>query len=496
MNAYAQLKKIFKRISQLHYIQRILMWDDAVMMPEGAGVLRGQALATLNSTTHKMLVSKKTGRLLEQVKAEGDLSGWNQANLAWMEKKYHSAVCTSSNLTEELTKASMASEQIWRKLRAKNDWQTFYPYLEKVFLLTKEIAKRRSDALQISMYDAMLDEYAPGFNQQDIDAVFADLKNTLPTIIQKITAKQQVDKIIEPVGPFPVEKQKQLGLSMMKALCFDFQHGRLDVSHHPFCSGGPRDVRITTRYTENEFLGSLFGVCHETGHALYEQGLPFKWLDQPVGQIHSMAQHESQSLLIETEVCHSLAFNEYLVPNLREQFGEQPAFTAQNLYKLLTRVTPGFIRVDADEVTYPLHVILRYEIEKALFSGDLMLRDMPAHWDELMQTYLGISTKDNYRDGVMQDVHWPAGAFGYFPAYTLGRLMASQLFTAYKKQSPHYQDDFRQGNFNSLHSWLKKNVYDYASSLPTNELLQKVTGGALEPHYFIQHIEDRYLHGC
>ncbi len=493
MSSYIKLKKIFQRISQLHYIQRLLMWDEAVMMPEGAGAVRGQALATLNSTTHKMLISKRTQRLLNELKNIPDLPAWDIANLIWMEKKYQSAACISSRLMEDLTTAALACEQNWRKMRAQNNWQDFYPYLEKVFHLTQEIAKRRSDALQLSPYDAMLDEYAPGFNQHSIDLIFTGLKNKLPALIQKITLKQQADQIIKPVGPFGLEKQKQLGLSAMRALCFDFQHGRLDVSHHPFCSGGPRDVRMTTRYTEHEFLGSLFGICHETGHALYEQGLPLKWIDQPVGQIHSMAQHESQSLLIEMEVCRSLAFNEYLITDVREQFGEQSAFTAANLYKLLTEVRPDFIRVDADEVTYPLHVILRYEIEKGLFNHEISLRDLPQYWDESMQKYLALSTKDNYRDGVMQDVHWPSGAFGYFPAYTLGRLMASQFFAAYKQQSPHYEDDFRRGNFKPLHSWLKVNIYEQASFLSTNELLQKTMGKALDPNYFLQHIEARYL---
>lgn len=492
MKDYQKLKQIFKRLSHLQYLQRVLMWDEAVMMPEGAGPSRAQALATLTRTMHKMLISKKTKAFLASAKNEVNLSSWNQSNLYWMEKIYHRAACISPKLTEEATKASMACEQAWRRLRPQNNWTDFLPYLKQSFNLMKEIAHRRAEALHIDPYDTLIDEYAPGFNQKSLDSIFSTLKNTLPVLIQKIMAKQQSDKIQEPKGPFPVEKQKLLGLTVMKALGFDFQQGRLDISHHPFCSGGPTDVRVTTRYSQDEFIRSLYAICHETGHALYEQGLPRKWINQPVGHVDSMAMHESQSLLIEMEVCRSFAFHEFLAPHIRAQFGEQPAFTVENLYKLVTRVKPGFIRVDADEVTYPLHIILRYEIEKGLFKNEITIQDLPAYWDDSMKKYLGLSTQGNDQYGVMQDVHWAGGAFGYFPAYSLGRLIAAQLFATYKTAHPP-NDNFKKGNFGLLRNWLKENVYGYASSLSTNDLLLKVTDKNLDTTYFIKHIEDRYL---
>ncbi len=493
MTPYQKLKRIFTQLSHFHYIQRIMTWDEAVMMPEGAGETRAEALATLSCVTHKNLVSKRNKNLLREAKQQQNLSFWDHANLHWMEKKYLQAACIPNKLTEKMTKETLICQQAWRKLRSQNNWREFLPYFKRVFKIIKEVADRRSDALQLQPYDTMLDEYAPGFNQKNIDEIFSKLKNSIPHLIAKITEKQAHEPIKTLRGPFAIQQQKQLGLSVMRAMQFDFQHGRLDVSHHPFCDGAPLDVRITTRYNEKDFFSALMGICHETGHGLYEQGLPREWIDQPVGRIDSMAMHESQSLLIERQICCSLPFYQYLMPEIQEKFGQQDALSADNLYKMVTRVEPGFIRVDADEVTYPLHVILRYELEKKLFNAEITVQDLPGCWDELMQKYLGLSTKENDQDGVMQDVHWPAGAFGYFPAYTLGRLIAAQLFATFIKAEPNFYAELKQGNFQSLHRWLQKNVYAYAASLPTNDLLVQVTGKALDSDYFIRHVEERYL---
>jgi len=493
MSAYKKLKEIFKQLAHLHDIQGIMMWDEAAMMPEGAGESRAEAVAILNCMTQKILVSKKNKNLLAAAKQEDGLSLWDSANLRWMEKKYITSACIPSKLTEKLTKETMASEQVWRKLRAQNNWRDFSPVFNRVFKLVKEVAKRRADVLQLNPYDALIDEYAPGFNQESIDTIFSGLKQTLPDLVQRIRKNQLNDIVKSPAGPFSIEQQKQLGLKVMEALRFDFQHGRLDISHHPFCGGNANDVRITTRYNENEFFSSLMGICHETGHGLYEQGLPREWIDQPVGNVNSMAMHESQSLLIEMQVCCSLPFYQYLQPDIQQKFGHQDALTADNLYKLVTRVEPSLIRVDADEVTYPLHVILRYEIEKSLLNDEITVKDLPARWDELMIKYFGISTKNNNKDGVMQDVHWPSGAFGYFPAYTLGRLIAAQLFATFEKSQPQFLGNLKQGDFQPLKNWLRDNVYSHAASLETNALLVKITGKSLDSGYFIDHIKRRYL---
>lgn len=296
-------------------------------------------------------------------------------------------------------------------------------------------------------------------------------------------------------GEFPVERQRELGLEIMKTLGFDFDHGRLDVSHHPFCGGVPDDVRITTRYQTSTFVTSLMGVVHETGHAMYEQGLPVDWRSQPVGRALSAGTHESQSLLMEMQAGRTKEFLEYLAPVAREMFGADdmnPAWSVDNLHKLYTRVQPGFIRVDADEVTYPLHIILRYEIEKQLIEGKLEVQHIPEIWDEKMQQYLNLSTKGNYADGCLQDVHWSAGLFGYFPTYTLGAMTAAQLFSSARDQVPELLNEIGSGNFAPLLAWLRENIHAKGKFLNFNELMSAATGCELDVDYFKSHLKNRY----
>lgn len=493
MTAYQKLKLIFKELSELNYVYRIMMWDEAVMMPEGAGTRRANALATLNGAYQKRLINKKNKRLLAAAKQESLTSAWDQTNIALMEKKYQRAACIPAKLMEKLINQTMLCQQTWRHLRPQNDWKAFLPHLNKTFKLVKEVTKRRSQALGLNLYDTVLDEYVPGFNQVSIDQIFAKITTALPDITRQIRDRQSHEKIIPLTPPFAIEQQKQLGKEVMAAFAFDFNHGRLDTSHHPFCDGDPVDVRITTRYNDHEFLSSLLGVCHETGHGLYEQGLPRDWIDQPVGRVDNMAMHESQSLLIEMQVCCSLPFYQYLTPSIQNSFGQHAALNADNLYKMITYVEPSLIRVDADEVTYPLHIILRYELEKRLFNEEITVKDLPHCWHELMMKYLGVATKDNHKDGVMQDVHWPAGAFGYFPAYTLGRIIAAQFFAHFKQSRPQFADDFQQGNFQPLKQWLNTQIHAQGSLLDTQQLLLKVTGSELNSNYFIDYIKEKYL---
>ncbi len=279
----------------------------------------------------------------------------------------------------------------------------------------------------------------------------------------------------------------------MKQLGFDFDHGRLDVSLHPFCGGTPDDVRITTRYEEGDFRGALMGVLHETGHALYERGLPEAWRRQPVGEARGMAVHESQSLLVEMQACRSREFSEYIAPVLRDAFGVSgPEWSADNIYRLNTRVRRGFIRVDADEVTYPAHVILRYRLERALIAGDLVLADLPAAWSEGMRELVGIVPPDD-RQGCLQDIHWYDGLFGYFPTYTLGAMIAAQLFHAAKRSDSMILPGIAVGNFAPLLAWLRTNIHSRGSLLSASELITAATGKTLDAAIFERHLTARYL---
>ncbi|WP_058535492.1 carboxypeptidase M32 [Legionella saoudiensis] len=492
MNAYQKLEQHFKKYYDFENLAAIVSWDEASMMPAGGGPARAEALATLSAIQHDWLTDKTVGEWLKQCQ-ELELSPWQHRNVYWIEKQYRQATCIPSLLVEEMTNESFICSQAWRELREKNDWQTFKPYLKKLFDKVKTIAEIKSQLFGKSPLDVLIDEYSPGLDCKTITPIFNSLKQELPTLIPKIMEKQKSRTIKPIIGDFAVEAQKQLGMEIMSRLGFDFNHGRLDVSHHPFCGGISTDVRITTRYKEHEFLSSLMAISHETGHALYEQGLLKEWLIQPVGHSLGMAVHESQSLFIEMQICRSLEFMRFLTPLTQKYFGEAQNITEENLFYHYTQVQPGFIRVDADEVTYPLHVILRYEIEQQLFSGEITIEDLPEVWDSYMQKYLGLSTKGNDKHGVMQDVHWPSGIFGYFPAYTLGALIAAQLFSSVKRAIPDIKQQIAQGDFKALLLWLRENIHQKARLLPYQELLREATGEELNPQHYLMHIHERYL---
>jgi carboxypeptidase Taq len=490
MKAYENLVSVFRQLAHLRHASAICHWDEAVMMPPGGGQARAEALASLHALKHELLVNPQNQQWIEEAKNLGLASPWQQANLQWMETQYLQASCLPTDLVQRSELAFIRCEQAWRTLRAENNWREFLPLLSTNVALIREAAQIKAEVFGISPYDSLIGYFSPGLSQAIIDPVFAQLQAFLPDFIQQVTAKQVSPQSI--AGHFPIEKQRQLGLQLMRAIGFDFNHGRLDVSHHPFCGGVPQDVRITTRYTESEFISASMGVCHETGHALYERGLPAEWLDQPVGEALGMAMHESQSLLIEMQACRSLEFIRYLSTLVTEYFGEQKHFLPENLYCHYVFVKPGLIRVDADEVCYPLHVILRYEIEKKLISGAINCADLPDLWHDGMQRFFNLSTRDDFRNGVMQDVHWPSGAFGYFPAYTIGAIIAAQLYQAALKHRPQIPAELSQGNFKNLVEWLRMNVHRHGRLLSMNDLLTQATGGPLNVDYFINHLRTRY----
>jgi carboxypeptidase Taq len=346
------------------------------------------------------------------------------------------------------------------------------------------------------VYDALLDQFEPAGRAADIDPIFDDYAAFLPDFLDDVLARQACEPaILQPRGPFPVDRQRALGLRVMQILGFDFHQGRLDVSLHPFSGGASDDRRITTRYDEADFTTSLMGTIHETGHALYEQHLPKAWRHQPVGGARGMVVHESQSLLMEMQASRSREFLSFAAPLIREAFGaEAPGAELQpeNLFRLYTRVSRSFIRTDADEVTYPAHVILRYRIERALIAGDLALRELPGAWNHGLKELLGVVPPDD-RMGCLQDIHWYDGAFGYFPTYTLGAMAAAQLFAAAGKYVPGLPGAIARGEFKPLVDWLAENIHARASYLSTRELLTAATGGPLDPAIFKAHLKARYL---
>jgi carboxypeptidase Taq len=415
-----------------------------------------------------------------------------------MRREWVRATALPQDLVEASSRADSKSEQAWRALRAKNDWATFEPILSEVLALKREVAAALAARLGLDPYDALLDGYEPGARCQRIAPLFARLRAFLPSLIDRVIERQARETVTEPPGPFALERQKWLGLELMKRAGFDFEHGRLDVSHHPFCGGVPEDVRITTRYDVADFAKSLMGVLHETGHAKYEQNLPRPWLSQPVGAARGMSLHESQSLLLEMQVCRGRPFLEFAAPLIAEAFPDSArarpgAFSVENLTRLATRVRKSYIRVDADEATYPCHVVLRFELEVELVAGRLAVKDIPEAWDAAMRELLSLSTAGNFKDGCMQDVHWPAGLFGYFPTYTLGALTAAQLFEAARGAQPGLGQAIARGDLAGLDAWLNEHVWSRGSLLETGELVMAATGAPLGTGAFERHLRRRYL---
>jgi carboxypeptidase Taq len=494
MNAYQELSQRFRRLGLLGDALAVLNWDTAAMMPDGAATARAEQTATLSVLIHEQQTEPRIGELLAAADAETDLDDWQRANLAEMHRGYVHATAVPAALVERLSVASSECEMAWRSARPANDFGGLLPKLRRVLELTREQAAAKAAALGCTPYDALLDQYEPGGRAETIDRLFGELESFLPALTQRVLERQRARPAPLPLdGPFDVAAQRGLGVKLMAALGFDFEHGRLDVSHHPFCGGTPDDVRITTRFDPADFTSALMAVLHETGHALYERGLPTAWRHQPVGNARGMSLHESQSLLIEMQACRSRAFAEFAAPLAREAFGRAgPAWQADNLHRLSTRVAPGLIRVDADEVTYPAHVILRYRLERALLAGDLDLADLPGAWRDGMRALLGIAPDDD-TDGCLQDIHWPSGAWGYFPTYTLGAMTAAQLFAAARAQLPGLMDDLAHGNFSRLLGWLRTNVHAKGSRHSAPEILTQATGAPLGVAAFRRHLETRYL---
>ena len=462
------------------------------MMPANGNQARADAEAELQTLIHRTRTDPKLAEQLREADAE-PLSETERANLREIRRDWRDANALPESLVQAKSLAGAKCEHAWRGQRATNDWRGFLENFRNVVRLAREEAKLLADHSGLSRYDALMDRFEPGVRAADIDRIFGEVKQWLPQLIAKVQNKQRNETVITPAGPFAVPAQRAMNLDVMKQLGFDFDGGRLDESAHPFTGGVPEDIRLTTRYREDNFVQSLMGTIHETGHARFEQNLPREWLGQPIGVARSYGIHESQSLSFEMQLARSREFAGLLAPLLHEHFGSQPAFEANNLHRLLTRVQPGFIRVNADEVTYPAHIILRYEIERALIEGEIEPDDIPALWDEKMQTLLGLDTRGNYKDGCLQDVHWSDGSFGYFPSYTLGAMYAAQWFAAMRRATPDLDTRIAAGDFTAVFEWLKANVWSQASRWETPELVIRASGEALNPAHFRAHLEARYL---
>ncbi|MCX9157686.1 carboxypeptidase M32 [Niveibacterium sp. 24ML] len=490
--AYNELLARSRSMHRLAHLGAIAYVDRATLMPPGGNEARAAAAAELDQIMHARSTDPAIAGLLQAAEQE-PLSDVARADLREMAQAYRMATALPAELVQAKTLATARCEHAWRSQRPANDWAGFLPNLREVLRIAREEAARLSDALGLSPYDALIERFEPGMRSAEIARVFDPMRAWLPGLIAQIRERQAQTPVIAPAGPFPVEAQHRLVREMIELLGFDFDRGRMDESTHPFCGGVPEDVRMTTRYREDDFSVSLFGTIHETGHARYEQNLPREWLGQGIGVARSMGIHESQSLAFEMQLARSPGFLAQLAPRLVRHFGAQAAFEPQALTRWATQVAPGKIRVDADEATYPCHVLLRFDLERALIGGELAVEDLPAAWDEGMRDLLGLDTRGDYRDGCMQDVHWAEGLFGYFPCYTLGALYAAQWFATMRRDTPDLDARIAAGDYAPVFGWLDAKIWSQGSRWTTPELVQRASGEALNPAHFKRHLEARYL---
>lgn len=493
--AYENLVSRFQQMYHLSHLGAIAGWDQAAMMPVGGNQARGAALAELNTLLHQLLTEPEVASWLQEAQAQ-ETNPDTIRSIAEMAVEWQQASAIPDDLVKAKTIASTNCEHAWRSQRPANDWPGFARNLKEVVNLSRQEAAVRAEKSHVSPYNALLELYEPGVNTRELDQLFGDLKTWLPGYIQDALDRQSSVNIIQPEGPFPIDRQKALGLEVMKLLGFDFDHGRLDVSTHPFCGGVSEDVRMTTRYKEDNFVEALMGIIHETGHARYQQNLPEQNRELPIAFPRSMGIHEGQSLFFEMQLGRSSEFLSLIQPLIVKHLcagTSQPAMALDNLEKIYKRVRPGFIRVDADEITYPAHIILRYEIERDLIEGNIEVDDIPELWQQKMQDYLGLDVAGDHKNGCMQDIHWPMGSFGYFPSYTLGAMVAAQLFAARKKAMPDIAELIQHGNLSPIFDWLKHNIWSQGRKYSTAELMTRATGEPLTASYFQQHLKERYL---
>lgn len=493
-----QLKSRINRIIRLEQAGGLLGWDQQTYMPPGAAESRGEQSAALSESSHELFTSDETGQLLAEAAAEAKglaPDSDDARTLAILRRNFDRATKLPSAFVAELSRHQAHAFQTWLTARKNNDFASFVPALEKMFDLTRQ--KAEYYGYKDHIYDALVDGYEEGATHASIAAMFAEIKPHLVTLTRSIAASKNPvdDRLLQ--GDFPIEKQRELTLSLVKAVGFDLNRGRQDEAAHPFCANfGRDDVRLTTRY-DKAYLGQgVYSSLHEAGHGMYEQGSPPEYEGTVLAGGTSLGVHESQSRMIENLVGRGRPFCRFAFPLIRETFpaafiGAFANADAEALYRAVNKVEPSLIRVEADEVTYNLHIMLRFELESDLLTGRLAIRDLPDAWNAKMEAYLGL-TPPNNADGCLQDVHWADGLIGYFPTYSLGNLISGQLWHAVHAALPDFDAQMERGEFAPLLDWLRANVHGYGSKFKPAEVIERATGEPLTSRYYADYLTTKY----
>lgn len=493
-HAYTQLIQRIKDHALLGSCASVLGWDERTYMPHQGSTHRAEQMALLARMGHEMLTAPQVGDLLSEI--ESSPPDWKSedvraVNVREIRRAYNRAVKLPKELVEEMARVTTRAQQVWQEARAASDFRAFVPWLDKVVNLKRQEAE--AVGYQGHPYNALLDEYEPGATAAEITHVFAELRKDLVPVVSAIAASGRAPRRDVLEREYPVEPQKTIGQAAAKAIGFDFESGRLDVTTHPFCSGiGPGDCRLTTRYNPRHFNDSFFGTLHEAGHGIYEQGLEPERFGTPAGSACSLGIHESQSRLWENQVGRSRPFWEHFFPKAKELFPAALSdVSLDDWFFAINDVQPSFIRVEADEATYNMHIILRFELEQALLKGDLDVSDVPGAWNEKFKQSFGLTPPDDRR-GCLQDIHWSMGGLGYFPTYTLGNLYAAQFMEQARHDLGDLDADFRQGEFGRLKGWLNEKVHRPGQRWRAGELCQRVTGKPLSHKPLLNYLRGKY----
>jgi carboxypeptidase Taq len=491
-NNFDVLKNRMAEISDLRFAESVLSWDQETYMPAGGANDRAYQLSTLARLTHEMQVSPATGKLIKLAAGEPDVQKDTKkaALVRVAQRDYALAKKLPADFVAEMNRTRSLAQQAWISARKANDFKAFEPWLRK----NVDFARRAADYLGYKQhpYDALLDTYEPEMTAAEVETIFADLRDqTVPLVHAIAQSKTQItDDVLR--GQFAKADQEAFASDVAKQIGYDFHRGRLDYTAHPFCTHfGRDDVRITTRVDEQFFNTLLFSVLHEAGHAMYEQGIAPAFNRTPLGGGASLAVHESQSRMWENLVGRSRVFWSFFYPQLQARFRHFKRVPLEKFHRAINRVQPSLIRIEADELTYNMHIMIRFELELAMLAGQLKTKDLPEAWNAKYQSYLGIVPPNNAQ-GCMQDTHWAIGLIGYFPTYSLGNILSVQLYEAAKKAHPDLEEQFARGEFGALLGWLNKNVHQHGRRFTPRELIVKATGQPLTAAPYVAYLKKKF----
>lgn len=489
-----KFKQLDEKITHYSSVLGLANWDQRTKAPKKGRPIFAKALGTLSTEAFKLTVSEEMGQYIEfltQEEVYNKLDDVTKASLRERKGEYEKSKSIPSDFYNEYVVLMSTANNAWEDARANNDFSHYLPYLEKMVEMKRKFAEYYG--YEGHPYNALLDEYEPGLTVDKLDPLFAKLRESSIALLKRIQDSKDKPNGAIFEQDYDIEAQKKFNAFILPKLGYDLEAGRLDETTHPFALAiNTGDVRITTRYMKDNVRSAIFGTIHETGHALYEQGVNPSYEGTVIRRGASFGIHESQSRFLENVVGRSREFWAHFYKDLQETFPAQLSdVSLDDFYRAVNIVEPSFIRVEADELTYNMHIMIRYELEKGLIGGEIEVKDLPKVWNEKMEEYLGVTPPTDTL-GVLQDVHWSHGGFGYFPSYSLGNLYAAQILNTILKQNPNFFEEIEAGNFSSIREWLRENIHQYGKLYTPDELIQKVTGEALNADYLVSYLEEKY----